>query len=80
MRVSALFGNETAIRVSIRPHGDAIDILTSTLTRTAPVSTAAVIPTPAKNTILALDDTVKNGVTGARTGLEINMIPKTEGF
>lgn len=80
MRVSALYGNETFIRVSIRPHVDAIDILTTTLTRTAPVSTAAVIPTPAKNTVLSLDDTVLNPVTGARRGLEINMIPKTEGF
>jgi hypothetical protein len=80
MRVSALYGNETFIRVSIRPHVDAIDILTTTLTRTAPVSTAAVIPTPAKNTVLSLDDTVLNPVTGARRGLEIIMIPKTEGF
>ena len=81
MRVSALVGEtETAIRVSIRPHDDVNDILTTTLTRTAQVSTAAVIATPAKNTVLALDDTVQNTSTGARTGLEINMIPKTEGF
>ena len=81
MRVSALYDvNETAIRVSIRPHDDVNDILTSTLTRTAPVSTAAVIPTPAKNTILALDDTVQNTLTGARKGLDVYMIPKTEGF
>ena len=80
MRVSALYGSEDSIRVSIRPHDDVNDILTNTLTRTTPVSTAAVIPTPAKNTLLALDDTVLSSVTGARTGLEINMIPKTEGF
>ena len=81
MRVSALVGEtETAIRVSIRPHDDVNDILTTTLTRTAPVSTAAVIPTPSKNAILALDDTAQSTLTGARTGLEINMIPKTEGF
>ena len=80
MRVSALFGNETAIRVSIRPHDDVNDILTTTLTRTAQVSTAAVIPTPSKNTVLALDDTVQITLTGARTGLQINMIPKAEGF
>ena len=80
MRVSALYGSETAIRVSIRPHDDVNDILTTTLTRTTPVSTAAVISTPAKNTLLALDDTVLSSVTGARTGLEINMISKTEGF
>ena len=80
MRVSALFGNETAIRVSIRPHDDVNDILTTTLTRTAQVSTAAVIPTPSKNTVLALDDTVQSTLTGARTGLQINMIPKAEGF
>ena len=80
MRVSALYGSEASIRVSIRPHDDVNDILTTTLTRTTPVSTAAVIPTPAKNTLLALDDTVLSSVTGARTGLEINMISKTEGF
>ena len=80
MRVSALYGSETAIRVSIRPHDDVNDILTTTLTRTAPVSTAAVIPTPSKNAILALDDTAQSTLTGARTGLEINMISKTEGF
>ena len=80
MRVSALYGSETAIRVSIRPHDDVNDILTTTLTRTTPVSTAAVIPTPSKNTVLALDDTAQSTLTGARTGLEINMISKTEGF
>ena len=80
MRVSALYGSEASIRVSIRPHDDVNDILTTTLTRTAPVSTAAVIPTPSKNAILALDDTAQSTLTGARTGLEINMIPKTEGF
>ena len=80
MRVSALYGSEASIRVSIRPHDDVNDILTTTLTRTTPVSTAAVISTPAKNTLLALDDTVLSSVTGARTGLEINMISKTEGF
>lgn len=80
MRVSRLFDNETAIRVSIRPHDDVNDILTTTLTRTAQVSTAAVIPTPSKNTVLALDDTVENTTTGARKGLQINIIPKAEGF
>ena len=80
MRVSALYGSEDSIRVSIRPHDDVNDILTNTLTRTTPVSTAAVIPTPAKNTLLALDDTVLNSATGARTGLDVYMIPKTEGF
>jgi hypothetical protein len=80
MRVSALYGSEDSIRVSIRPHDDVNDILTNTLTRTTPVSTAAVIPTPAKNTLLALDDTVLNSATGARKGLDVYMIPKTEGF
>ena len=81
MRVSRFdTETETDIRVSIRPHDDVNDILTTTLTRTAPVSTAAVIPTPSKNAILALDDTAQSTLTGARTGLEINMIPKTEGF
>ena len=81
MRVSRFdTETETDIRVSIRPHDDVNDILTTTLTRTAQVSTAAVIATPAKNTVLALDDTVQSTTTGARTGLEINMISKTEGF
>ena len=81
MRVSRFdTETETDIRVSIRPHDDVNDILTTTLTRTAQVSTAAVIATPAKNTVLALDDTVQSTSTGARTGLEINMISKTEGF
>lgn len=80
MRVSALYGSEASIRVSIRTHDDVNDILTTTLTRTTPVSTAAVIPTPSKNTVLALDDTAQSTLTGARTGLEINMISKTEGF
>ena len=81
MRVSDfVVETQTDIRVSIRPHDDVNDILTTTLTRTAQVSTAAVIATPAKNTVLALDDTVKSTSTGARTGLEINMISKTEGF
>ena len=81
MRVSRFdTETETDIRVSIRPHDDVNDILTTTLTRTAQVSTAAVIATPSKNAILALDDTAQSTLTGARTGLEINMIPKTEGF
>lgn len=80
MNVSSLYGTEDSIRVTIRPHDDVKDISTSILTRTAPISTAAVFATPAKNTILTLDDTSKNFATGSRTGLDITVTVDRQGY
>lgn len=80
MNVSSLYGTEDSIRVTIRPHDDVKDISTSILSRTAPISTAAVFATPAKNTILTLDDTSKNFATGSRTGLDITVTVDRQGY
>ena len=75
----SLFGAETAIRVRTRPHDDSKDILTSILTRTAKVSTSAVIATPSNNTILTLDDTTLNQTVGSRAGLDITVTEDNAG-
>lgn len=78
--VVSLYGNDTELKFRTRPHDDSKDIVTSTLTRQSDISTAAVVAKPAKNTILTLDDSVVNSVTGSRKGLEIVVSTEVEGY
>ncbi len=78
--VASLFGNDIQLKFRTRPHDDSKDIVTSTLTRQSDISTAAVVAKPAKNTILTLDDSVVNSVTGSRKGLEIVVSTEVEGY
>lgn len=80
MKVSALYNNETVIRVTTRPHDESKDILTNILSRTAAVSTGAVIATPSKNTILDLDNTTASGISGAREGVKITVTTDKQGY
>lgn len=76
LNVKSLYGTETHIRVSTRPHDESKDILTNVLTRTSATSTAAVIAKPSKNTVLTLDDSILSAITGSRKGLDISVTAK----
>jgi hypothetical protein len=71
LTVSSYLGSDTFIRINMKPHDDDKDIKTQTLVRVSDPITSAVEAKPSKNTVLRVDDTVLNPVTGARKGLDI---------
>lgn len=80
MIVSSLIGNETKIRLRVRPHDDSKDILTNILSRTSATSTGPVFATASNNTILTLDDTAKSVVLNTRAGLDVNITTLDEKY
>lgn len=80
LTVVSFYGQDTQLKIRVRPHDDSKDILTSTLTRQSDTSTAAVVAQPAKNTVLTLDDSVLNTTTNTRSGLDITVTTKVKGY
>lgn len=80
MIVSSLIGNETQIRLRVRPHDDSKDILTNILSRTSATSTGPVFATASNNTILTLDDTAKSIILNTRAGLDVNITTLDEKY
>lgn len=71
LEIVSLYGSETVLRLNGIPHEYVKDIKTDILTRTTPVTSSPVVPTPSKNTILILDNSTLNVTTGSRSGVEI---------
>ena len=61
-------------RFYVTPEGSSPDILTTDLTRTSEVSSAAVFALAARNTVLRLDDSSANTLEGIPQGLVVNAI------
>lgn len=80
MKIVSLFGTETTLKIKTSPHADVKDISTSTLTRQSDVSTGAVVAKPAKNTILTLNRSSLNSITGERKGIEIIATTEVAGY
>jgi len=76
--INSLYGTDTFLKVSSRPHDDSKDILTSILTSNTPSSVSAVYPKPSKNTILTIDDSAQNATTGSRLGINIVVTTDSE--
>lgn len=71
-------GSETELRIYVEPFGDAPNILTTDLTSTSNVSTAAVFPYAARNTVLTLDTSAANSVTNIPAGLTVTAIANSQ--
>jgi hypothetical protein len=71
-------GSNTELRVYVEPFGDAPNILTTDLTSTSNVSTAAVFPYAARNTVLTLDTSAANSVTNIPAGLTVTAIANSQ--
>jgi hypothetical protein len=71
-------GSGTELRVYVEPFGDAPNILTTDLTSTSNVSTAAVFPYAARNTVLTLDTSAANSVTNIPAGLTVTAIANSQ--
>ena len=80
MKIVSLFGTDTTLKIKTSPHADVKDISTSTLTRQSDVSTGAVVAKPAKNTILTLNRSSLNSITGERKGIEIIATTEVAGY
>jgi len=71
-------GSGTELRIYVEPFGDAPNILTTDLTSTSNVSTAAVFPYAARNTVLTLDTSAANSVTNIPAGLTVTAIANSQ--
>lgn len=71
-------GSNTEIRVYVEPFGDAPNILTVDLTSTSNVSTAAVFPYAARNTVLTLDTSAANSVSNIPVGLSVTAVANSQ--
>ena len=78
IHVSGFYGSDTFIRITTGIHDDVKDIKTNILNRTAPESTSAIVPTPSKNTVLKLDDSSLDALSGARPGVKITATVQVE--
>jgi hypothetical protein len=78
--VTSLYGTDTELKFRTRPHDDSKDISTSVLNRTSDVSTGPVIAKPSQNTVLSLDTSTMNTITGSRKGLDILVTTEIEGY
>jgi hypothetical protein len=71
---------DVELKFRTRPHDDSKDISTSILNRTSDVLDGPVIAKPSQNTILSLDNTSLNTLSGARTGIDISISTEVEGY
>ena len=78
--VTSLYGTDTEIKFRTRPHDDSKDISTSVLNRTSETSTGPVVAKASQNTVLTLDTSALNTVTGSRRGLDISVTAEIEGY
>ena len=69
---------DNTIRVYVEPSGDAPNILTTDLTSTSNVSTAAVFPYAARNTVLTLDTSAANSIVNIPAGLSITAVANSQ--
>ena len=69
---------ETELRIYVEPFGDAPNILTTDLTSTSNVSTAAVFPYAARNTVLTLDTSAANSVSNILVGLSVTAVANSQ--
>ena len=78
MYVTKLYGTETVLRVTVKPHDSVKDITTQALVRTSDTSTAAVVAKPSRNTVLTKDDSVLNSAINTISGVRITATKEVE--
>jgi hypothetical protein len=78
LQVSSLYGTETHLRLTVDPHNTTKDITTDILTRTSEIKESAVVAKPSKNTIITLNQTVGDIITGARSSFIIEAKPRVK--
>jgi hypothetical protein len=69
---------DNTLRVYVEPFGDAPNILTTDLTSTSNVSTAAVFPYAARNTVLTLDTSAPNSAVNIPAGLSVTAVANSQ--
>jgi hypothetical protein len=71
-------GSNTDLRVYVEPFGDSPNILTTDLTSTSNVSTAAIFPNAARNTVLTLDTSAPDSTVNIPAGLTVTAIANSQ--
>jgi hypothetical protein len=69
---------DNTLRVYVEPFGDAPNILTTDLTSTSNISTAAVFPYAARNTVLTLDTSAPNSAVNIPAGLSVTAVANSQ--
>lgn len=76
--IAKLYSTDTHLKINAYVHDDAKDISTEILTSTTESSvTGAVFAKPSSNTVLLLDDSITDPISGSKQGLIVNVISKT---
>lgn len=79
MKMMALYGSDQTLKINAYLHDDAKDVSTEILTSTTIAQTSgAVFAKPSSNTVLSLDDSVNDVITGSVSGLSIEVVSKVE--
>ena len=76
--IAKLYSTDTHLKINAYVHDDAKDISTEILTSTTESSvTGAVFAKPSSNTVLLLDDSIDDPLSGSKQGLIVNVVSKT---
>jgi hypothetical protein len=76
LTISSLLGSVETVRISATPHEGSKNISTDVLVRTTEEQEFAVIPKPARNIILALDQSASDIPNNVRPGISVTMVPR----
>lgn len=78
MIITSLYGEESNLRINVKPHDSVKDITTQALIRTSDTSTSAVVAKPSRNTVLIQDDSVINSTINTTSGVKITASKEVE--
>ena len=78
MIITGLYGEESNLRINVKPHDSVKDITTQALIRTSDTSTSAVVAKPSRNTVLIQDDSVINSTINTTSGVKITASKEVE--
>lgn len=78
LNIKSLSGGQTELRFYVQPSGFSPDILTSGLSTTTEISTRAVVPFAARNTVISLDTSAANASANIPSGLIVTAFGKSQ--
>ena len=78
LTIDSLSGGETELRFYVEPYGFSPDIYTTGLSTTTEISTRAVLPFAARNTVISLDTSAGNAAANIPIGLTVSAVGRSQ--
>lgn len=78
LSIKSLSGGQSELRFYVQPSGFSPDILTTGLSTTTEISTRAVVPFAARNTVISLDTSAANPSANIPSGLVVSASGKSQ--